>query len=471
MTAPNPPIHHLAPFRDSVRGSRRGPLRRGTWSVVLTLASLWLVPHSTAVAHDPPDIFFEYDLTAERLQSKVMIKDDLYRHWIRDHRASQFLDMSDAEFDRAKKVIRDFFDEYGPVEIDRVHVTPIVVSADFQESFAANDRIDYIEIILEYGTKGLPRQVQISWNRFDTANPSWPLPLVSASFEYDTTNKFYNFYPGEPGGVWHTPQLPRRNIERSTVPPPPSRWRIPIPTLSVLALVALASVFYFARNVGRTWAWGSIAAGLIAAVACAPYGVREIAPWWHASAPPPSVDEAREIFEALHRNVYRAFDYDTEDEIYDALARSVDDRLLDSVYNEVYQSLVVQEEGGAMSKVRGVEIVDADVQLKDPSEGGDEPVTFSVECRWRVTGTVVHWGHSHWRTNEYQARYTLRRDADRWRIVDVDLESQKRIEGGDGAPSNPDTAPAAKDTAPAAKDTAPAAKDTAPPKKDTDEPL
>ena len=87
--------------------------------------------------------------------------------------------------------------------------------------------------------------------------------------------------------------------------------------------------------------------------------------------------------------------------------------------------------GGALSRVRGVEIVESNVEFDQETELPQ----FDIDCRWQVLGTVSHWGHSHWRRNEYHARYRVRGDRTNWRIVSVELKSQKRIEGGDGTGS------------------------------------
>ena len=54
--------------------------------------------------------------------------------------------------------------------------------------------------------------------------------------------------------------------------------------------------------------------------------------------------DARAVFEALHRNLYRAFEADTEDEIYDVLKQSVDASLLQEVYLDIYESLILREQ-------------------------------------------------------------------------------------------------------------------------------
>ena len=51
------------------------------------------------------------------------------------------------------------------------------------------------------------------------------------------------------------------------------------------------------------------------------------------------------------RNIYGAFDAASEDEIYDLLATSVDTALLDELYGEIYESLILRSEGGAVCRI------------------------------------------------------------------------------------------------------------------------
>jgi hypothetical protein len=153
------------------------------------------------------------------------------------------------------------------------------------------------------------------------------------------------------------------------------------------------------------------------------------------SAPPRLTEaEAMNIFTPLHANIYRAFDYTREGDIYDALARSVDGPMLDSVYNDVYRGLVMQEEGGAVARVRKVSVLetallDARQDSHGPSDG------FRVRARWRVEGVVYHWGHSHTRENEYSAEYAVGARSEGWRIVDAVPLEQRRIQTPEQAAS------------------------------------
>src|SRR5690606_14532992 len=136
-------------------------------------------------------------------------------------------------------------------------------------------------------------------------------------------------------------------------------------------------------------------------------------------------------FRPLHTNIYRAFDYNEEGDIYDALARSVDGPLLDELYNQIYRGLVMQlEDGAAVSRVQNVEPVESELRAVVAADGA---ASFRLSHRWRVTGAVYHWGHSHTRTNEYLAEYTVAATADGWRITASRPLEQFRVDSAPGA--------------------------------------
>lgn len=166
---------------------------------------------------------------------------------------------------------------------------------------------------------------------------------------------------------------------------------------------------------------GLAAAGvvLLAAVAVfAFYGDR--------TAPLPDQDEARAIFADLHRDIYRAFDHEDEGAIYDALAASVDGRLLDRIYAEIYEALVMREQGGGLAKVHELELLDAQL-LDGPPDGSRDPPRFRVRATWEVLSSLVHEGHEHVRLIEYEGIYTIALTEQGWRIVDDKILSQRPV--------------------------------------------
>jgi len=145
--------------------------------------------------------------------------------------------------------------------------------------------------------------------------------------------------------------------------------------------------------------------------------------FWVASAPVLNSKEATETFINLQQNIYRAFDYQSESDIYDALSHSVEGVLLDRIYTEVYQSLILRDEGGGIAKVQKVEVLDTTATpLTDIPGGG-----FDIDCHWQVHGVVAHLQHTHQRVNEYKATYRMLPRLGRWKITDVTINEQTRL--------------------------------------------
>lgn len=141
------------------------------------------------------------------------------------------------------------------------------------------------------------------------------------------------------------------------------------------------------------------------------------------------------VFGTLHRNLYRAFDYTDESDVYDALERSVSGDLLESLYEQIYQSLIDAEQDGMLGVITAVDPIETEILGLETGGPGPGSMRFSLEHTWRVAGTVYHWGHSHTRINEYDAVYTIAAIGEAWRIVDQEMRSQRRI--APGAPAGP----------------------------------
>ncbi len=134
-----------------------------------------------------------------------------------------------------------------------------------------------------------------------------------------------------------------------------------------------------------------------------------------------SEKEATSIASALIKNVYRAFDYKADGDIYDALEQSVSGDLLRKLYLQIKRSLVVAEQGGAKARVKKVSV--SEVEVLSQSTG-----KFTIDATWRVSGTVEHWGHIHTRENEYRAQLTVMTTAKGWKIEALQFRGQKRIQ-------------------------------------------
>jgi hypothetical protein len=133
-------------------------------------------------------------------------------------------------------------------------------------------------------------------------------------------------------------------------------------------------------------------------------------------------DDARAaLAETLLRNVYRGFDYSKESDIYDALAQTVAGDLLTDLYLKIKRGLIVQEQGGAVARVREVKVTKSEPSA-EAVEGG-----FGERVTWQVEGTVEHWGHIHTRVNEYTADLGITPQEGAWKIVSMKVVRQSQV--------------------------------------------
>ncbi|MEM9373295.1 MAG: hypothetical protein AAGA55_06590 [Planctomycetota bacterium] len=145
--------------------------------------------------------------------------------------------------------------------------------------------------------------------------------------------------------------------------------------------------------------------------------------------------EAQRILLSIHKSMYRAFDYTAESDIYDRLDRAIGGELLGDLYEQIRLSLLQAEEEMKIGVVTALEPIETNIEGIDAAGTTPSGLGFSATHRWRVDGTVYHWGHSHTRTHLYEARYRVSYTNNGWRITDHNLLSQRRIDPVGDTPS------------------------------------
>lgn len=346
-------------------------------------------------------------------------------------------DMFDlAEQDAARQQIAAYFRSGNPVEIDGRRASAMVERCDFYgldfRDFAM--RADpkpvpivtaRVGIILSYPTDQPPRSVQVTWNRFNQF--VWSVRTVVYAFEEEIQAELSRlerrnvFHWTGPARSLPAPPEPVR-VDRVDVP----KLRLPVVSLASLLGGLVATGLSWLR--GGTWKRGILGFGpflLVAAIAW-PYA------HWSILAPTRPAkglasEEAYAVFSQLHRNLYQAFDYRDESDIYDVLAVSTSGDLLRDVYLQIRQGLVMAEQGGAVARVEKVALVSGQaVRGDNPLAGGHE--AFAYRCRWNVSGTVEHWGHVHQRTNQYEAIFHVEDIGGIWKVTQMELLDEQRLE-------------------------------------------
>lgn len=299
--------------------------------------------------------------------------------------------------------------------LDRIHFLQRTLRAstviDPAEKLDLNGAV--LGAIFVYRTTELSNQASLTWNLF---SPKLPRIRAAATDEAGPLPSFLT--PEHNVLEW------KNYLTNPTVPalvpidPPVTTQQLSLPALSIGLLVIAAILFRFLPKPVRPWACCVM---IVAAVLLKNQGrVSVTSPV--ATAPQIADDQLAPTIDKLLHNIYVSFEFREEDDIYDKLARSVDGDLLADVYLETRKSLELENQGGAQVTIRKVEVVEV------TEEPGAESGQIVATCKWNATGSVGHWGHIHQRTNQYDAKITLAVVDDEWKIIDLQLINENRIQ-------------------------------------------
>jgi hypothetical protein len=321
-----------------------------------------------------------------------------------------------------KQKVGEFLARHQPVTIDGVAVEGILDSVNFLERTLTSSRVidppeplsldaAIIGTIFVYPRDGLPQTVVMDWDLWDERIQRIPVSAV------DQAGPLPSFLEPdwrllEWNNFLKNPLLPTLHV----VEAPVATWRLTLdrlmPLLAGLAVVAIVWLLLNLR--GRR----SIAlpAGLSALFIGASVAAAQL-----GGSNQPEQERAGAIVGDLLHNIYRAFDYREESDIYDKLERSVSGELLTDIFLETKRSLVLADQGGAAAKVKDVALDSVEVKP------GDAPDSFTVEAGWTVHGSVGHWGHIHQRSNRYLAELKVVVDGDQWKLQAMNVLQEERL--------------------------------------------
>ncbi|MCK5326828.1 MAG: hypothetical protein KAJ57_12490, partial [Woeseiaceae bacterium] len=313
-------------------------------------------------------------------------------------RGDEFIEID--ELEPLKQRIGEFMLERNKVLIDGEADEPILDRMNYVTVGVTGIRIievperleistAIVGVILTYITDGIPQEVTVDWELFTdqvqrvpatSTDPAGPLPTyVTPDDNVHTWTNFLKNYT-----------IP--TVEAVAVAGSVGQLEIPVASAggAVLFLLTVGVVIRRRKNgdAGRV-PLGAAVVLVIAVVAAWPFARltidRPVALTGHLEA-----EHSTALVETLLKNVYRAFDFREEDDVYDKLALTVSGDLLADIYLQSRQSLAVQQAGGAQAKVQELEIREAAATRRD--EGG---LGYDVRAQWTALGTVGHWGHTH----------------------------------------------------------------------------
>lgn len=356
---------------------------------------LLFLPVALAHPHTAPAAWCDIEIADREVALVLTARRDVLGPWVGVDLA-QDLPPVDTALRRGLEAVFLF---KNALSVDGERRTPEVTTIEIPDDLDDPKVEEYLRVRLVTPCRTAPRRVTLLWKTFEGAD--WQKqPVVPGVVTSGPQKVVYALSAEEPEYIWH-----------ATAPRPPpapvvSEPSAPVPFLSLgLFLAAMAGAVLLRRRTAPALAL--LLAGSVSAAVAWPAG-------------PPA--DALRIFQTLHRNLYRAFEADTEDGIYDALAESVDASLLQKIYLDIYESLILRKQGGVITEVENVEVVGGEVAP------GGTATEFAVFWKWRVHCSISHWGHVHRRVNSYAADYTVRHDGTSWKIAGVSVREYERVD-------------------------------------------
>ncbi len=346
-------------------------------------------------------------------------------------RSGEYIELD--ELEPLKQRIGEFMLTKNPVRIDGKTYRPILDRTNYVKLALSGiqlleqpERLEIstaiIGVIITYITDGLPQQVTMDWELFTEQVQQVPATAT------DPAGPFLSYVtPDDNRVIWNNflkkYEIPR--VEEIIVSESLSTKQIP--AITVLCVLALTIMYLriFQRQRSET----SVRTALIVSFVLIGIALLTL-PYLRINIPVPGVvatslnnEEASVLINKLLKNVYRAFDFREEGDIYDKLALSVSGDLLEQIYLQNRKSFAIKKAGGAQAKIKKVEVIDVDME---PVKG--QKITFRLNTRWTAMGSVGHWGHVHMRKNYYDALITVSGIDGRWKITDLELLQETRID-------------------------------------------
>jgi len=336
------------------------------------------------------------------------------------------------ELDGLRERIGEFFLAKNPLSIDGRLVRPILdrtayikLSLKGIQLLERPERLEIstaiVGVIISYITAGMPQEVSVNWELFTDQVQRVPSsatdpagPFISYITPDDNVFKWTNYLKN-----YRIPTITRASVSDTL-------GSLILPLGSLICLVALLIVVAWSWR--RRLAKESLGLQLVLAMSLLLMSVG-VYPYFNIAVSRPaflagelSPVQTTELLQVLLKNVYRAFDFREEDDVYDKLALSVNGDLLEDIYLQNRKSFSVQPAGGAQAKIRSVEILQASASRLQSNSPG-----YAIEAKWTALGTVGHWGHTHQRKNQYEAIINVEDVDGIWKITRLELLEEQRI--------------------------------------------
>jgi len=337
------------------------------------------------------------------------------------------------ELEGLKQRVGEFLLQKNPVLIDGKTLKPILDRTNYVkvgikgiQLLQQPERLEIstaiVGVIIAYIPDSMPQEVKVDWELFTdqinrvpatATDPAGPLPtyLTPDDNVHIWTNYLKNYVPPTVAHVELSNTVNKMEIPWASI-------------LTMFILVFLAYLIFKHQKYQLPLRPLIIATSMFAIIAVVLYPFARIT----VDRPVSLVqslneEESSRVLNSLLKNVYRAFDFRQESDVYDKLALSVEGDLLSEIYLQNRKSFAVKKAGGAQARVKEVEVISVDAIPDNEKEH-----SFILNAKWTAMGTVGHWGHVHTRKNYYDAAITVEVIDGNWKITKLELLEEKRLD-------------------------------------------
>lgn len=315
----------------------------------------------------------------------------------------------------------EFLRGHQPVLIDGRVIEPELLRVNFLERSLRTSRVvdppveldvdaAMLGVIFVYPIDGLPQTVTLDWDLWSERLQQVPAAAVDQAGALPSTLE-PDWRVLEWENFLKNPELPTLQI-LSDPPPAAVRWAWTLRWLAIAATLIAGAWWWRGRRRAPPLRAPALAtaSGLLAVAVCLGWG----------QSARLSDSRSSEVVSGLLHNIYHAFNFREEDQIYDTLAKSVTGDLLARIYLETRRGLELAGQGGARAKVKEIEMIEL---AATPADGGG----FVATATWNVGGSVGHWGHVHQRRNQYRAELGVAPVEGVWKLVGLEVLEEERL--------------------------------------------
>ena len=361
------------------------------------------------------------------VRKEIIIRPMDLQHWVDLDLENKSMISAD-QFESVKTTAANYLMARDPILVDGNSIEPKLESVHFiQRTLRQTAILDTptdldinsatLGIIISYPVNALPDEVTMEWDLFNEN-----IQTIYASSADEAGGLPYFLSPDDHVLVW-TNYLTNPSIPKMVeIVLPDTTRRVALSLVSMGAFILLLfSLFGMMLVKKKTRLLGALSlVAVVAMIVGWPFAKQDV-PLPGMSPPDVTTQQASEVLYGLLYNVYRAFDRNDEDYIYDNLALSIEGDMLSEVYLQTRKSMILENQGGIKIKVKDVSI--EDLALTGMSEDGG----FSASVQWTASGSVGHWGHIHQRTNLYKALFKVQPIEGAWKITYMDLQEETRV--------------------------------------------